>query len=311
MTRFLRFALGCLLAPVVAGAEPALRVVASVFPIEDMVAAIGGDRVHVETFLDSGDDCHSFNPSPRKLQRLSAAQLFVSVGVGYESGLLPKIHGTFPNVQVLPLNDSARLLLESVGDDATSAAHDNHGHDHAGHVHGPHCAHGAVDPHSWLAPEQARAHARAIAARLSKLDPSGAAHYATRLAALEARIDALDARLRALLGAHAGAAFIVYHPAFGHFADAYGLHQIAVEEDGKAPSARRLNAMVADARASGVRAVIIQPQEPEAAVARIAAALGVTPLPADPMAHDWQAALLGLGESLATAFAATSTHEGN
>jgi zinc transport system substrate-binding protein len=52
----------------------------------------------------------------------------------------------------------------------------------------------------------------------------------------------------------------VHHPAFGHFAVNFGLRQLSIEEEGKEPTPRRLQAVVAQAKKEHVRIVITQPQ---------------------------------------------------
>ena len=70
----------------------------------------------------------------------------------------------------------------------------------------------------------------------------------------------MDAKLKQALGPFRGQTFYVFHPAFGYFADAYGLQQKAVETEGKAPTPRQLLAMIKQARAEGVKIIFLQPQ---------------------------------------------------
>ena len=52
----------------------------------------------------------------------------------------------------------------------------------------------------------------------------------------------------------------MFHPAFGYFADAYGLKQKSVETEGKAPTPRQLRRWCKQARAEGVKVIFLQPQ---------------------------------------------------
>lgn len=54
--------------------------------------------------------------------------------------------------------------------------------------------------------------------------------------------------------------FIIYHPALTYYARDYGLRQIAIEADGKEPSAKQLTQLIRQAREDGVRRILYQSQ---------------------------------------------------
>jgi zinc transport system substrate-binding protein len=80
---------------------------------------------------------------------------------------------------------------------------------------------------------------------------------------------------------------VVFHPAFGYFARRYGLNQVAVEVDGKAPSARRLALLVNELSDQPVRALFIQPQFSRSAAERVADALDCELIELDPLAGEY------------------------
>ena len=51
---------------------------------------------------------------------------------------------------------------------------------------------------------------------------------------------------------------MVFHPAWGYFADEYGLTQLAIEEEGKPVSAAHIRQMVDLARRKGIRSILVQ-----------------------------------------------------
>ena len=89
--------------------------------------------------------------------------------------------------------------------------------------------------------------------------------------------------------------FYVFHPAFGHFAEAYGLNQKAVERGGREPSARELQELIAEARTDGARAVFVQPQHGTGSAETIAKAIGADLVTLDPLARDVLANLETIG----------------
>ena len=62
------------------------------------------------------------------------------------------------------------------------------------------------------------------------------------------RLDSLDSQLTALFVPHTHHAFIIYHPALTYLARDYGLQQIALENEGKEPSAEHMRRIIDTAR---------------------------------------------------------------
>ena len=149
-----------------------------------------------------------------------------------------------------------------------------------------------------MAPDTVRVAARNIAAGLAEADPPHAAEYAANLAAFLAEIDALDREIRDRLGVPPGTRrdgaprkFMVYHPSWGYFAREYGLEQIAIEAEGKEPSAQRLIQLIDRGRQEGVRVIFIQGGFPRKSAQVIAEAVGGRVVSADPQERDWAANL--------------------
>src|SRR5205823_3799979 len=67
------------------------------------------------------------------------------------------------------------------------------------------------NPHYWLDPENGRAMARGIAAKLGELDPDGKATYAANLAAFEKQLDAKEAEWAKKMAPLAGQPVITFH----------------------------------------------------------------------------------------------------
>ena len=125
-----------------------------------------------------------------------------------------------------------------------------------------------------------------VADALREASPGRAAEFRGRLATLDAELDRLDARLRRELAPYRGQTFYVFHPAFGYFADAYGLVQKSVESEGKPPTPRRLRALVKQARTEGVKVIFFQPQFDVRAAGVIAEAIEGAAAPIDSLAPD-------------------------
>jgi len=97
--------------------------------------------------------------------------------------------------------------------------------------------------------------------------------------------------------------FLVFHPAFGYFASAYGLRQVAIEEEGKAPGPARLAAVIEAAKADGIKVVFVEPQFSSSAARTIASAIGGEVVVIDPLAADWPAGMQAIARAFGEALA--------
>jgi len=161
---------------------------------------------------------------------------------------------------------------------------------------------GEPDPHVWLSPPLLQAQSRRIAEALAKADPAHARDYARNQRALCGKLDFLDARIKKRLEPYRGRAFYVYHPAFGYFADRYGLRQEVVEVDGKSPAPRQLADYIRRAKADGVKTVFIQPQLDPKNAAAIAQSIGGKVETLDDLARDVVANLENIAAKIEAAF---------
>jgi zinc transport system substrate-binding protein len=80
--------------------------------------------------------------------------------------------------------------------------------------------------------------------------------------------------------------FIIYHPALTYLARDYGLTQVAVEKDGKEPSAKHLAQIINQARAEGVKHIFYQSEFPASSVAIICKDTGATAVEINPLSED-------------------------
>ena len=267
-----------ILAPAVSVAQ---EVYVSIPPQAFLVEWLAGDFVEVEVLLPPGASPATYEPTPKQMAALDRSQLYLQIGAPFEGPVLAKVTDLMPELRVVDCRIGVEL--EPIGGD--------------GHDHGV----GLLDPHIWLDPQRMKIVAATTAKALQALLPDEAAEIRGRLASLEEAIDATDARVRATLAPIAGRTVLVFHPAFGYFSRRYGLIQRALEVDGKAPSARRLAAVVDDLRRQPVPALFVQPQFSRSAAERVAAAIDCKLVVLDPLAGDYLSNLETMAERIAEA----------
>jgi len=287
--------------PDAAGAPAALplKTFVTILPQAYFVERIGGPHVEVHVLVGPGQSPHTFDPTPQQMARLSDARLFFAAGWPFETRLLEKAKAVNPNLQVIDTREGIppRYMTPAEAE-ADERAEQAEGAP-AGHADA-----GEPDPHFWLNPRYARTQAATIEKALAAADPAHAEAFRKNLAALQEDLGKLDARLREALAPLAGRDFFVYHPAFGYFADAYGLRQIPVEIEGKEPTARQLARLIGRARAEGVRVIFVQPQFSAKSAEAVAAAIGGTVIPLDDLAKDYTANLANMAEKVSRSLAA-------
>lgn len=291
--------------PVVSLAEP-LRVFASVVPIQIFVEKIGGQHVDSRVMVRPGFNPHTYDPTPQQISALAGAALYVSTGVPFEEAWMGRIRSANPEMPVLDTRDGIALReMEEHDHDAHGheAEHDGkpaNGHEHDAHDD-DHRDHEEQDPHVWVSPPLARHMVGRIRDQLAELAPEHAADFARNHDAFVAELDALDAELRKLLDPLPNRRFMVFHPAWGYFADNYGLTQVPIEHEGKEPGARALVALIDQAKRQGIRVVFVQPQFDKRSAAQVARAIDGAVVAVDPLAADYVDNLRRVGREFAQA----------
>lgn len=289
----------------VAGAEP-LAVFVSVLPQKTFVERVGGGHVKVTALIRPGSNPHTYEPTPQQVAALAQAALFVRIGMPYEDAWMPRLRTANPSMMVLDGREGLPPRRVEGHDheheDEAEGAGADHGHSgHADRDMVDHDEAEGLDPHVWTSPPLVAVMARGIRDALTRLDPGHAADFAANQAAFAAELETLDRAIRAELAGAEGRRFLVYHPAWGYFADTYGLVQVPIEHQGKEPGARSLAALIDQARATGIRVIFVQPQLSPKAAEQVARAIGGRVEAIDPLAADYGDNLLRVARAIGAA----------
>lgn len=280
-------------------ADSRLSVLVAVDPIAYLVERVGGDRVVVSTLTPTGKDPESFSPTPADLAALASTRLFFRVGLPVEERFAKNIASIAPNSRAVDLCENVELL-------PNPCAHSHSEHDdHADHAHS--CSHSELDPHVWTSPAVARLLVAQAVAALCEASPENAELFQANAATLDAELAALQTEISERLAPFEGRTFVVFHPAYGYFANEYRLTQRAIESQGKAPRPRELAELSQTARAAGLRATIVQPEFDRSAAQVIANEIGAELVVHSPLEKDYFVNLRALTDALERSFAPTPT----
>ena len=233
-----------------------LAVVTTTSVFADMIENVGGDHVTVTTLVPHHADVHTFQPSPADVRAVAGARMLVMNGLGLDDWLRDTIvnasaAGT-PLVELGPGLQGVELLP---GEEP-----------------------GTQNPHLWMSVPYAKGYVGEIEEAMVRADPTNAGVYHEAANAYRTRLDALDQRIRAQIGAipAANRRLVTFHDAFPYFAREYGLEivGVAVEAPGQDPSAAEVAALIEAIKAAHVKAIFSEDQFPRQLVDQLAASTG-------------------------------------
>jgi len=243
---------GAALLITVGAAEAALNVVTTTSDLASIVSEVGGDKIAVESLARGYQDPHFVEAKPSFVLKLNKADLLVVVGRDLEIGWLPALINQARNARIQPGADgyfdaslTAKILDLPTGQ-LTRAMGD---------------VHPLGNPHYWLDPENGRAIAKAVQAKLSQKDPANAPYYAQRAADFDRRLSEAQQRWKSMMAPYKGIKVVTYHRSWANFADAFGIDVIGYVEPkpGIPPTPQHTLDVIQAMRAQGIKLIIVEP----------------------------------------------------
>lgn len=254
-----------LAAPLVKGP---VVVFVSIPPLQYLTEKVGGSQLEVRTLVGPGQSPATYEPGPKIMAELAQAKLLVRTGVPFEKAWIGKIQAAHPTLKIWDARTDLPLRKMR-------------SHDHGSHPHD------ALDPHFWTHPLLFKQAALNLVDVLTELIPEQRTTFEKNAQVLGQQLDALDQEIRQLLVGLANRDLMVYHPSWGYFTDAYGLHQQAIETEGKSPGARGLAKLLDQLRQSGIKTLFVQPQFNQQHAHALAGEIGGKVVVIDPLAYDY------------------------
>ncbi len=242
-----------------APAPATVQIVASIFPLADIVQQLGQDAAAVTTLLPPGASPHTFEPTPAQIRGLVHADLFVRIGAGLDNWTDKLRDAQRPGLRVITASDEITLI----GPSGT-----------------------ARDPHVWLDPVLVRDHiVPVLTAALAQSDPAHRAVFERAASEFCNTLTSLDTEIQRILAPLSSRDYIAFHSAWRYFGRRYGLQEIAAVEPfpGKEPSARDMAQLIERARNAHVRALLVEPQFPVHLAEQIAHEFGGRTVQVDPL----------------------------
>lgn len=266
-----------------------LTVFVSILPQKYFVEKIAGERVNVEVLVPPGKDPATYEPSPQQITGLGGAKALFSIGVPFEKAFLPKISNTLNQLKIVDTSVGIdKLMIEA-------HSHDDEEEHHEDELEVP-------DPHVWLSPSLVKIQAKNIYDALIELDHSGKSDYKKGYDSFIIELDELKTKLGKTLKPFSGSTLFVFHPAFGYFADEFGLVQVAIETGGKEPAPAKLTEIIEYAKKEKVKIIFVQPEFSQKSAKTIAQAIGGSVVMLSPLNPDYINNLKSISTEVAKAY---------
>ena len=164
----------------------------------NVLSQIGGRYVHVSSILNNPNtDPHTFEASPSVAQEVSAAQLIVQNGVGYD---------TFMNtIEAASPNGARKVIVVQ-------------------HLLG--LPDSTPNPHLWYSPRTMPAAAKAMATELTAIQPAHAAYFAANLATFDKSLQPWLSAISAFKAKYAGTTAATTEPVADYLLQAMGIRNL-------------------------------------------------------------------------------------
>ena len=236
--------------------EPPLRVVTSFYPVYvaalNVTEGVGG--VEVVNLTNPHTGClHDYQLTAGDMRELTGANVFLANGAGMEP-FLERLAQQLPKLRVFEISEGIPTTEDG-------------------------------NPHIWVSFRGARQQVDNVAKALGEVSPGRAAQFAENARRYNAKITALEERMKAALAAHAGTTIVTFHQAFPYLAADVGLVIAGVieREPGAEPSARELADTAKLVRERNVKALFAEPQYSDQSARVIARETGVGVYELDPV----------------------------
>ena len=213
-------------------AKPTVTV--TIPPYKYFVEKIAGDKVDVNVMVSNGNNPETYEPNAQQMMELSNSALYLKVGsIGFEQTWIKKLQDNAPDMKVIDTSVGIKPAQTPGGN---------------------------IDPHVWMSCKNARIISSNIFKALCQLEPENKTFFQKNYQQLLSSIDRQDSIIRKSFKDNPEMVrkFVIYHPILTYFARDYQLEQLAIEEEGREPSAAQLKSLIERARKQKIRYCLIQ-----------------------------------------------------
>ena len=249
--------------------KPAVTVTVTVTisPYKYFVDQIAKGKVDVNVMVSNGNNPETYEPYAQQMMELSKSALYLKVGsIGFEQTWMKKLQDNAPDMKVIDTSVGIKPAKTPGGN---------------------------IDPHVWMSCSNARIIASNILKALCELEPKNKAFFEKNYQSLLSIIDKRDSTIKESFKKDPDLVrkFVIYHPILTYFARDYQLEQLAIEEEGREPSASQLKSLIERARKEKIKFCLIQAEFANRNTTTFINESHTKPMDINPLQGDWNWAM--------------------
>ena len=248
--------------------KPAVTVTVTISPYKYFVDQIAKGKVDVNVMVSNGNNPETYEPYAQQMMELSKSALYLKVGsIGFEQTWMKKLQDNAPDMKVIDTSVGIKPAKTPGGN---------------------------IDPHVWMSCSNARIIASNILKALCELEPKNKAFFEKNYQSLLSIIDKRDSTIKESFKKDPDLVrkFVIYHPILTYFARDYQLEQLAIEEEGREPSAAQLKSLIERARKEKIKFCLIQAEFANRNTTTFIKESQTKPMNINPLQGDWNRAML-------------------
>lgn len=248
--------------------KPAVTVTVTISPYKYFVDQIAKGKVDVNVMVSNGNNPETYEPYAQQMMELSKSALYLKVGsIGFEQTWMKKLQDNAPDMKVIDTSVGIKPAKTPGGN---------------------------IDPHVWMSCSNARIIASNILKALCQLEPKNKTFFEKNYQSLLSIIDKRDSTIKESFKENPDLVrkFVIYHPILTYFARDYQLEQLAIEEEGREPSASQLKSLIERARKEKIKFCLIQAEFANRNTTTFIKESHTKPMNINPLQGDWNRAML-------------------
>lgn len=232
----------------------------SIVPQKAFADAIAKDKLNIVCLIPPGSSPETYELKPQQRASLEDCSLYLAIGVQAEASIVKLV------------NKEAKLI--SVDKEISGIYKDLSLGDER-------------DPHIWLSINRVVEMVKIFEREFSLLDSANASFYKENSEKFISELLKTQSEIKQTISKLENKSFICFHPAFGYFADEFGLSMYALEEEGKQATASHMAQMVDFAKENGAKAIFYQAEVDSRQAQAFAEEIKGKTVQLDPLSYDY------------------------
>lgn len=244
-----------------------VTVTVTISPYKYFVDQIAKGKVDVNVMVPNGNNPETYEPYAQQMMELSKSALYLKVGsIGFEQTWMKKLQDNAPEMKVIDTSVGIKPAKTPGGN---------------------------IDPHVWMSCSNARIIASNILKALCELEPKNKAFFEKNYQSLLSIIDKRDSTIKESFKKDPDLVrkFVIYHPILTYFARDYQLEQLAIEEEGREPSAAQQKSLIERARKEKIKFCLIQAEFANRNTTTFINESHTKPMNINPLQGEWNQAM--------------------